>query len=239
MINVYYSPWHQMGAYDERLMSYKEPEWLLNNLVPHSNKQNQTDNFFKCPAVVEHFKNTLILKNSSDVHVKFNGPHIINELENKKIHSPMLMNIKESSMNGRITINYSTNWIFFSDKPLQMSTSTAFAHKTEHSKFGFYVPGTYDISKWFRPVESAFQLWDNVGEFKSLEDEPLLYVKFHTDEKINLKKFYMTPEIHATSTSCIKYKMFSNNKSLNTLYKVFTQNKFQKRLLSEINKNLL
>jgi hypothetical protein len=158
MINVYYSPWHHLSVYDDRFLTYKDPEWLLENVISQSERLNLTDNFFKCPAVIEQLKNTLVLKNTSDVHVKFENDHYQNLLQNPKLSSHVLINVKQPSVKNQRTINYSTNWVFFADKPLQMSTSVPFMHRVEHSKYGYYVPGIYDISKWFRPIEYAFQM---------------------------------------------------------------------------------
>jgi hypothetical protein len=239
MINVYYSPWHHLSVYDDRFLTYKDPEWLLENVISQSEKLNLTDNFFKCPAVIEQLKNTLVLKNTSDVHVKFENDHYQNLLQNPKLSSHVLINVKQPSVKNQRTINYSTNWVFFADKPLQMSTSVPFMHRVEHSKYGYYVPGIYDISKWFRPIEYAFQMWPDTNEFKSFEDEPLLYAKFHTNEKIKLHKFYMTKEIMDISLSCMGVKKFSNTKALDSLYKLFTSNNFDNKLLTKIKESVL
>jgi hypothetical protein len=112
-------------------------------------------------------------------------------------------------------------------------------HKTELTNSGYYVPGTFDISKWFRPLEFAFQLWPGENNFKAAEDDPLLYVKFDTEEKLNLQEFYMTPEIYSISNSCISLKNFSRVKALNKLYDIFRGSGMQNKLLKEIQKNII
>ena len=105
--------------------------------------------------------------------------------------------------------------------------------------FRSYVPGTYDISKWFRPVEFAFQLWPGVNEFKSVENEPLMYMKFNTEEKIKLHQFKLTDEINGYAKGCMAMKKFSKIKALNSLYDVFLGNKYNKELLELIKKNVI
>ena len=239
MINVYWSPWHHFDVYHERNLSYDDPKWLIEEITKKSNRSNQADNFFKCPAAINQFKNTLVCRNTSDVDVEFVNGGIENRLQSPRINSQVLVSIKPASVLGARTICYSCNWVFFADKPVHITTSSPYAHRTDMNNYGYYVPGTYDISRWFRPVEFAFQMWDGVDEFRSKEGDPLIYVKFNTDEKINLQRFELTKEIYNISKSCMSLKKFSNIKQLNKLYDIFTRNKTNKLLLNEIKRNVL
>ena len=112
-------------------------------------------------------------------------------------------------------------------------------HNTEMSKTAYYVPGQYDISSWFIPVEGAFQLFPGKNTFTSKENEPLIYVNFLTDEKINLQKFYLTPSLIEHSISCTHLKHYKKFTALNSLYKTFHKSKLRNRVLTEIKQNLL
>lgn len=240
MINVYWSPWQQSAeAYNERKFSYIDPEWLTEEISKCVNRENKVDNFFKCPGVIEHLKNTLILRSTSDIHMKIEHNRISSMISDEKSRSPQLFKVKQPSLLNSHTINYSCNWIFFADKPVTVTTSGAFMHKTSHTECGYYVPGTYDISKWFRPIEFAFQMWPDVNEFKAQEGEPLLYAKFNTDEPVKLHRFNLTDDINAYANNCMRMKGFSKIKSLNKLYDVFLRNKTNKLLLEEIKKNVV
>lgn len=240
MINVYWSPWqNNLQTLEERMLSYKEPRWLVEEMEPSINHQNVVDNFFKCPAFVNQAKNTLVLHNTSDVHMKIENFNIVNQNKDPRNNSDVLFKVKSPSLKNSYTINYSCNWIFFADKPLHITTSVPYMHKTVHSDYGYYVPGTYDISKWFRPVEFAFQLWPGETEFRSVENEPLIYVKFNTDEKVKLHQFNTTNEIEAYSRACIHMKRFSKIKALNSLYEVFLGKKYNEQLLKLIKKNVV
>lgn len=239
MINVYWTPWQSTKeTFSERVFSYKDPTWLLEELSDSINHENKVDNFFKCPGVLDHLKNTLVLRNTSDIHVRIEN-NCIAVFNDERNHSSVLFQVKSPSVKNSFTVNYSCNWIFFADKPLTVTTSAPFMHRTVHSQYGYYVPGTFDISKWFRPVEFAFQMWDNVNEFRSVEGEPLIYVKFNTEEKINLKRFNITDEINTYAKGCMAMKKFSKIKALNSLYEVFLGNKADKHLINEIKKNLV
>ena len=85
MINVYWAPWQGSNeTYNDRRLSYKQPTWLLEDMESLINHENVVDNFFKCPGVLNHLKNTLVLRNSSDIHVEFRNQHHVAPL-NKEI----------------------------------------------------------------------------------------------------------------------------------------------------------
>lgn len=241
MINIYWAPWHHPSVYSERHLSYKKkPYWLIEEFNQKNNTSNKVDNFYKCPAFVNLVKNTLVLSNTSniDINITADGT-IVNNDNEEKSHAPGLFSIKSPSEVNARTVNYSCNWIFFADKPVDIVSSPAYMHNTGLPACGYYVPGTFDISKWFRPLEFAFQMWPGSTKFKMAEDDPLMYVKFNTEEKINLQEFYMTPEIYSISNSCVSLKNFSRVKALNKLYEVFRGSGMREKLLTEIQKNII
>ena len=120
-----------------------------------------------------------------------------------------------------------------------MESMHPFMHNTPVSKYGFYVPGGFDISQWFRPLEYAFQMWENCNDFKISQNDPLMYVRFNTLEKVELKKFYLTPELFDLSMSCVRIKSYWRQRNLGKLYDIFTQSKIQKKIIEEIKKNLM
>ena len=64
-------------------------------------------------------------------------------------------------------------------------------------------------------------------------------MKFQTDEKVKLRRFQMTPELHAIAHGCVHYKLFRPQASLNKVYEAFTQSKQDKRVLKLIQDNVL
>ena len=83
------------------------------------------------------------------------------------------------------------------------------------------------------------ELFPGENTFKSKEEVPLIYVKFLTDEPVVLKKFFLTPELIELTNSCTHLKRFKAFKSLNKLYNIFTRSLLQKKILKEIQKNVI
>jgi len=241
MITVYWSPWYgNATTYNENYLTHYELDNVYSDLLAHKDPQNVRDNFFNCYAFKDFLKNMYCLRNPYSVDFRYENGNCISNVPPKAVYDlSVTSQVKASSVKDALTINYGASWIFFADKPLKIQTMHPWMHGTEASKTSFYVPGSFDISKWFRPIETACQLFPGENTFKSDEGEPLIYINFLTDEKIVLKKFYLTQDIINLSMSCLKLKYFKSFKALNYLYKVFTQSKLKNRILSEIKKNVI
>lgn len=234
-ITVYWAPWGRSN-YSEQFLSYMQPVKVLDDLAAKSNNQNKYDNFFKCPAFINSAKNTYLFTSPADSDISFTGNQMINHLSE---NTQPLTCLKAESMLNALTVRYNANWIFFCEEPLYIHATPPYLHKSTVSDYGFYVPGTYDISQWFRPLEYAFQLWEGSTRFKTVQDDPLLYIKFLTDEPVKLQKFYMTDEIYNLSMSCVRLKDYRREKNLFKLYEIFKSSRIKSRILKEINSNLL
>lgn len=235
-ITVYWAPWGSLETYSKQFLSYMDPVKVLDDLAVQNNTNNKHDNFFKCPAFINSIKNTYMFTSPSSSDVTFAGSQVFNNLHS---HAPYLTGAKAESMTNALTVKYDANWVFFCEEPLYIHSTPPFLHKTMVTDYGFYVPGTYDISQWFRPLEYAFQLWEGQTRFKTSQDEPLLYVNFLTDQPIKLQKFYMTEEIYNLSMSCVRLKDYRREKNLFKLYDIFKSSRIKTQILKEIKNNLL
>ena len=108
------------------------------------------------------------------------------------------------------------------------------------------VPGEYDIGRWCRTLESAFLIKKDVGKINIHRGDDFLYVKFHTDENIQLKKFFYTKELDEIVTSCISSRMFKGNcdgsrkdMPLEYYYNMFYESKIRTEILKHIKNNLM
>ena len=231
-ITVYWSPWCDMDMYPEYQLAFEEPVSVLGTYKDRINHNNQGDNFFKCPAFLNTVKNMYALPAPWDIDFAIlpNG-QIQDQSQRKTADLSYLYHIKNPSVTDAGTVNVFANWIFFAEESLTIQTSPPYLHNSSVADTGFYVPGSYDIGQWFRPVEAAFQLWPNKRSLKCELGEPMIYVNFLTKEPIEFKRFYMTKEIHELSMACVKFKTYQTIKNLDRLYSIFTRNTLRNRLL--------
>jgi hypothetical protein len=66
-----------------------------------------------------------------------------------------------------------------------------------------------------------------------------MYANFLTDEKVELKKFYLTKELHDLSISCVRLKAYRRDRVLSKLYNIFSDSGIKNKILKEIKNNLI
>jgi len=108
-----------------------------------------------------------------------------------------------------------------------------------HLKYGAVTPGQYNIGKWFRPIQTEINLWDNVKEFKIKKDEPLAFLNFLTNKKINFKMFHMSDDLAKIMTVCATASTWEVNVPLVSRYLRFHESKMLQKTLKLIKQNLI
>ena len=102
------------------------------------------------------------------------------------------------------------------------------------------MPGTFDIGQWFRPYTFETQMWQQKGEFAIDADEPIFYVEFLTDKKINLKRFKMNATLVSYQEHCSSSgKLWGLGTPLEKRYQRFKESKMRELILKEIKNNLI
>lgn len=236
MKTIYWSPFFIQEEYPSVQMMYESPDPLLNDLRGRRNKETVGDNWFQCHAFLATVKNTFILRLPYDIAFGLDKElgiiPIGGDPDNFKF-----VRMKEPSVVGAHTFAIRANWIFWSDDSTIMTSSPAHYHTTQLD--GYYVGGSMDIGKWFRPIEGAIQLNPNVNTVAFKRNDPIAYVKFETQEPVQLKRFYLTKELEELSWACIKYKKYEPSRPLSYLYDKFTTKGLHKIVTREIKRNVM
>lgn len=236
MKTIYWSPFFPSEQYPSVQMMYEKPDSLLSDLTTRRNKAANGDNWFQCHAFLASVKNTFILRlpfsASFGLDYELGVIPIDTNLENMKF-----IVLKQPSVTNEITFAIRGNWIFWSEESLPMITTPAFYHPKVFD--GFYVGGSFDIGKWFRPIEGAIQL-DNKSKTVAVKrNDPIAYVKFETKEQVELKRFYLTKELEELSWGCIKYKQYEPHKTLPFLYSKLKERGLDKVITKQIKENVV
>jgi hypothetical protein len=239
MKTVYWSQWGNPIESTDMYLAYNDPVNLLHDLTLQSDKENKIDNFLLCPAFVNSVKNTFMFTSPTNADVTLSPPYIKNNLPPNVPFADSNFIYKAPSIAGAETVRFKANWIFFCEDDLDMETMHPYMHKTPVTDAGYYVPGRFNISKWFRPVEYAFQMHKGVQDFKVSQEDPLIYVKFNTQDNVKLVRFNLSDDLYKLSESCIKFKQYWRQRNLTKLYEIFTRQKMKKRVIEEIKKNII
>lgn len=236
MKTIYWSPFFPTEEYPSIQLMYETPDSLLTNLLVRRNKESNGDNWFQCHAFLNSVQNTFILRIPFSAAFGLDNElgvfPIDNNLENMRFVA-----IKQPSVTDALTFAIRGNWIFWSEDSLEITTMPAFYHPKVFN--GYYIGGTFNINKWFRPIEGAIQLDTGNNTVSIQRHDPIAYIKFNTNEPVQLKRFYMTKELEELSWGCIKYKYHEPHRALPFLYDKFQKRGLDKIITREIKRNVV
>lgn len=228
-INVYWT------LLEETWLGAEEPQPVFKKFM-NVKGDNSLDVAHKCPAVQDAMKNTFEIKSTVDYSMKFFDDKIQSKHHDQKFFEDHVF-IRDLK---RKNVSFVHKYIFFTDEKSLLLEGQVFPflENNEITKRTFFVPGKFDIGKWFRPVEFAFYMKDGYDEFIINENDVYSYVRFFTDKKINFKKFIPTMMIYKFANSSSDLSKFSSSKNSKKLNDYYTKFNYKKRLLKEIKENL-
>jgi len=202
----------------------------LENAVNDLRKNYDID-YLKCPAGTDAFKNIYVIKSPFDIEYYYQG----NELKIRNIPEHIKRFFYyESVLETQLT---HVRHLFFSESPVNIITLPPFAHDSIINNYK-YLPGTFDISKWFRQVQCSFIDEEKKPLFIK-RGQALQYVMFNTSEKVKLKPFETTEKIQQYTEKCSRVKHFLPRKNLNFVYNLFVEKRLNKKIIREIKDNLI
>jgi hypothetical protein len=244
-INVYWAP-HSIaneGNVGNWNMLYEDPETVLKSWTKFDIKDGKEDSFIKCPAFQNLAKNTFAFNFPIDSSYSYKAQsymqHQIEVLPTSK-HFIALTVPRDQTMTTGPSIEMSLRLHMFAEEPLEIMLTGPYLHKVEYMKSGFLTSGQFDIGQWFRTLNAEIQLYGQEGEINFKQGEPLLYVKFLTDKKINLKRFMLTEELDSFARKSINAKhIFGYRMPLSESYNIFNKTRTRDIVLKKIKENLI
>jgi hypothetical protein len=196
-------------------------------VIPNYIKNNKSHDYIKCPAFSREFQNTFIYKSLYDFTIDLDPT----TLEPKPTTTLPLILKDPQTKNFSIRSNIT----FFSDEPLEMSQIPSSLHINNFTNSTNVFSGKYNIGKWFRPLGIDFILKTPFVKVK--RDDPLFYLKFHTDKKLKFINFRYNEEISKIENACLNLKQIQSNFRFKDVYSFFLRIGYHKKLLREIKKN--
>jgi hypothetical protein len=207
---------------------------LFNSVVNKRHKDTESpDLYYRCRSAQEIFKNTFILPATEDIHVLLPHGKLVQSRDSIKFHTRLPV------FGNNPAIDYNPQWLFFSEDDISIQLTPPYFHKTKASEYATVLSGEFNISKWFRPVNATFSLWEDSKELFISSEDPLAYVTFLTENKVILKEFKQTDKINRIVLECVTLKEKFPNLPLSENYNKFMLNRKHKEVLEEIKTNLV
>jgi len=197
-------------------------------------------NFIACPAYYQEASKIFNLLAPFRYSLEFKEGHVITKNYDQNTFDKYV-----TASNADIKfIQLKYDYVFFTEKPCLMTASAPYFSSSELSIRANYIPGSFDISKWFRNLNIPIILKPAFDSLSIEEGDEILSVKFdfQNNQKIILKKFYISPTLEHVYETNMKSRMFFNknlDSYLSNIYEKFTMSKTRNLVLKEIKSNLL
>ena len=239
-VKIYWSP-DNFDKQNDWNVLYYDPTFLHDELMQNKKKDiPKNNNLFICPAVNNLTSKVMVIKNTLRSHYKIkqkeDSSYEFEPLSKNYIHLrfPHVPNLKNC-----ILASYAMSFLLYSEEDINMTLTSPYFSNSPHLRYGSIVPGKFNISKWFRPINLEFNLWNKIDEFKIEKEEDIAYCHFDTEKEIELIRFDVTEKIqkiyYTLGTSSIWEKMIP----LQERYQRFKRSKINKILINEIKKNIV
>lgn len=228
-INIYWS------MLNDEWIRAEDPVSIIKKY--YSSPISKDNSMVYCPAVKKSIKNVYGLKSIYDFKLIYDGDTLKSFDYDQNFFNQY---VTFRNVENRL-ISFGMNYIFFAEKEIEMEAYIhPFLEENDFNKKVYFIPGSFDISKWFRPIECPFFLKKEYNDVSFKRDEIYTYIKFCTNENIKFKKFYPTDKIKnfvsSTLNSTRGIKWGCPVHDLNDFYKLFS---FRKQLIKEIKNNLI
>jgi hypothetical protein len=155
--------------------------------------------FLKCPAHTDFMKNTFVFKSPIDINLDMEVTDQIAKVwcDNldqsivNKIIDMRFLSLTESGSSPYPILGIDFLNVFTCDQPMMITVTPAHLHFNDFTEKASVIPGTYDISKWTRPVECAFEVKSNKVKIAIKKGDALFYIKFNSDTSVKLNRVSM------------------------------------------------
>ncbi len=209
-----------------------EPERLTKSIKKEYAKYNVTG-LLQCPSIADTIKDYYVINTPCDLLIKITrgkSHKVFNTSANP--HILMVDQLGEDIKRAPNAIQWLSDFYLCMFAPTKtiLNIYPPFMHKSDI----FGIAGSFDISKWFRPISFSSIYTGNPIEIK--KGEPMAYVTFN--KEIKFKRFTVTEPMVNIAHSCLSLKVYSPKSSLSYCYERFKINRYNKQIMKLINEQI-
>lgn len=164
----------------------------------------------RCPAFISYFRDAVVYRCPIDVEIWRNGEGYTwhTSLTTQTDIDELLQTRDASGI-----LSMSDYVYFWCGEPMRIEQLHPSFIDNEFTKNCEVIPGTFDVDKWFRPLQPAFRLREGVDHVRINRGDPMYVIRFLTDKKVELFQFSTSPRIQQLAESIARA-----NKSVGTFY---------------------
>ena len=220
-----------MSSSSDEVIVYWSPNYLVDQEVPID-----WTLMYRTPERIED-SNVFRLKTTVGVDYFYD----LKSFEFKSNIETYIGGKNEGDLEGKnLILTLNAGWLFFSEESITMSIKNPDIKHSPHVSQGVLEETSYDVSTWFRAVDTKFSLVDGQKKFSFDREEPLAEIEFLTDKKVVLKRFEVTDSILHFRNACIRSSiLFDETFSREDLEKLFIDTQMNSLVLKHIKNNLV
>lgn len=213
MTKIYFSPYFTKYGTTEiknnelnsiANVAFLDPVPYIPFLIKSRGKE---DVFLKCPAFTEHMKNCFVVLAPFDLEIEFDktrirfitpsltdNPRAYTFLNSYKINRTL-----DQPKGSRPLISLSPIYTFYSLSNVELELLPPMMFNTAE-KFNI-LPGKFNISKWIRPVDWTFEIFDSTKNLVIKRNDPLFVIRFNTENnsKVELERVFSADDLYDIS----------------------------------------
>lgn len=183
-----YNILHGMGA--DNLVAIP-PEKLLTNLA----KTQPGMLHYTCPAFIDTFKNTYIVRASFDVSIKIDPVERTVQLDKDRefVEKYLQTRTNDAPPDGNVLFSLNQFLLFITDDDMEIETIPCYYHQTDFVEKTMLVSGKFNIRNWIRNVEVASLVKNSTPNNKDpiiinvKRGDPLFYIRFHPKDNSTVR----------------------------------------------------
>jgi hypothetical protein len=227
-INVYWS------CLEKEWMLSEKPTPVLHDFFKERklDQKNTLTKLGSCPFFNSDMKNTFSIKSIYNYNFFIEDGNVFSDAYDQDFFNEhvVIRSIDEQFF------SFLQRFIFFTEeKSLEMEILPAFLEETDFSKNCIVLPAKIDIGKWFRNLELPFFIKKEFKSFSIKIGEPIYYIKFNTEEKINFIPFRYSEKMkyfQKDSTNILHLKYLKTPKDYYGIFK--TKNLIMKEIKESV-----
>ena len=223
-VEVYWTPWVRYQDSEKFApvhILFGEPQPLLTELAK---ERVGTPAYIKCPAFVKVCQNTFLIRCPINLNISINPDLTVSSDNYGQAFFDLFINprMNQTDHSNPFLMDTFPEYLFYANEPVEMELLDPILLHGQVSRNVRIIPGSFDISKWIRPIQYAFEVIDSSRPLEFRAGDPLFMIRFKTvnDRPVKFVRFVQDQNAGAAVEACVGLKDFRPQIGLKKMYEL-------------------
>lgn len=218
---VYWTPFPNPNSPEVEDEIWFEPERVIGKQRQERKNCSMDSNFLVCPGNNDYMKNVFVIRSPIDVTLDINTQHktVTNCNLSPDVAANVLVIRSNPNIDKYLTVSLRFSYLFMSKEPIVLEELSPFFEHDFCNDFNI-IPGEFNIGKWIRPIDIAFEVHTDVSRLEIKRGDPLCYLRFRAPDNgtVKLVRVERNDEIMSVARKTLNMKHMLPGKSLDENY---------------------